>query len=269
MLPTVRLYGCAVESEQLRGGVVQRLRAAGCVFAEDEADIILQTSTEPARVAELVAQRSRGVPLEHVVGWASFAGLRLVVHPGVFVPRRRTEALARQAIAVTPVGGTVLDLCCGCGAIGAAIASSVRNVRLWASDIDPAAVANARQNLRTADAVVSLGDMDDAVPVQLRGRVDVIVANVPYVPSAHIAYLPAEAREHESRVALDGGTDGLDVLRRLAPRAVPWLCPDGWMLTECSTEQAWTAAAVLRDAGLKPLVRNDSELDVAIVAGQR
>jgi len=258
-----------VESEWLRASVVERLRAAGCVFAEDEADIILQTSTEPARVAELVARRASGVPLEHVVGWASFAGLRLVLHPGVFVPRQRTEALVRQAVAVTPAGGTVLDLCCGCGAIGAAIATSVRNVRLWASDVDPAAVANARQNLRSADAVVSLGDMDDAVPVQLRDRVDVVVANVPYVPSAHIAYLPAEAREHESRVALDGGTDGLDVLRRLAPRAVRWLRPGGWFLTECSTEQGPTASGVLRDAGLKPLLHTDSDLDVAVVSGQR
>jgi release factor glutamine methyltransferase len=249
--------------------VVQRLRAAGCVFAEDEADIILQTSTDPVRVAEMVSRRAGGAPLQHVVGWAEFAGMRLVVLPGVFVPRRRTEALVRQAVAVTPEGGIVLDLCCGCGAIGAAIAMSVPRVRLWASDVDPAAVANAKRNLRSVDAVVSVGDMDEAVPGQLRARVDVVVANVPYVPSARVDYLPAEAREHEPRVALDGGADGLDVLRRLAPRAASWLCAGGSLLTECATEQASAAASVLQDAGLKPLVHNDFELDVAVVAGQR
>jgi release factor glutamine methyltransferase len=258
-----------VDSGELRAEVVQRLRAAGCVYAEDEADIILQTSTDPVRLAELVSRRADGAPLEQVVGWAEFAGLRLIVHPGVFVPRRRTEALVRRAVAVTPVGGIVLDLCCGCGAIGAAIAMSVPSVRLWASDVDPAAVANARQNLSSVDAVVSVGDMDGAVPTQLRGRVDVVVANVPYVPSERVDYLPVEAREHEPRFALDGGADGLDVLRRLAPRAASWLRVGGSLLTECATEQASAAASVLHDAGLEPLVHNDFELDVAVVAGQR
>jgi release factor glutamine methyltransferase len=195
--------------------------------------------------------------------------MRLIVDPGVFVPRVRTQALVRQAVAVTPEGGIVLDLCCGCGAIGAAIAMSVPRVRLWASDVDPLAVANARRNLRSVDAVVSVGDMDDSVPAQLHARVDVVVANVPYVPSDRVDYLPVEAREHEPRVALDGGVDGLDVLRRLAPRAASWLRAGGCLLTECAAEQAPTAASVLHDAGLKPLVHNDFELDVAVVAGQR
>lgn len=248
--------------------IVARLRAAGCVFAEDEAEVLLETTRDPARLDELVSLRCSGVPLEHVVGWTRFAGLRLAVHPGVFVPRRRSEALVRETVAVTPHGATVLDLCCGCGALGAAIATAVPGIALWASDIDPAAVRNAAENLAPFTAVVRVGDLDEAIPETLRGMVDVVVANVPYVPSGRVEYLPAEAREHEQRAALDGGEDGLDILRRLAPRSVRWLRPRGWFLAECALDQASTAAGVLREAGLEPLVRNDDQLDVAVVRGQ-
>jgi release factor glutamine methyltransferase len=258
-------YGDAVGSAD----IVARLRAAGCVFAEDEADILLQTTTDPVRLDELVSQRCDGMPLEHVVGWTRFAGLRLAVHPGVFVPRLRSEALVREAVAVTPEGATVLDLCCGCGALAAAIAAAVPGIALWASDIDPAAVRNAAENLAPFTAVVRVGDLDEAMPEQLRGAVHVVVANVPYVPSSRVEYLPAEAREHERRVALDGGEDGLDVLRRMAPRMVRWLRPGGRFLTECALDQASTAAGVLQHAGMEPLVHNDDELEVAVVSGRR
>jgi release factor glutamine methyltransferase len=248
--------------------IAGRLRAAGCVFAEDEAALMRETTTDPVRIEEMVVRRCSGVPLEHVVGWTRFAGVRLAVHPGVFVPRRRTEALVRAAVALAPSPATVVDLCCGCGAVGAAIATMVPGVRLWASDIDPAAVGNARENLVAFGAVVGLGDLDAAMPDELRGRVDLLVANVPYVPAEQVAYLPAQAREHEPLVALDGGGDGLDVLRRLAPRASGWLRPGGAFVTECACEQADPAAEILRDAGLDPLVHNDDELDVAIVAGR-
>ena len=257
-------YGDAVEPAD----IVARLRGAGCVFAEDEAAILWETTTDPVRLDELVALRCNGVPLEHVVGWTRFAGLRLAVHPGVFVPRVRSEALVREAVAVTPPGATVVDLCCGCGALGAAIATAVPGIVLWSSDIDPAAVRNAVENLAPFTAVVRMGDLDEAVPEAVRGAVDVIVANVPYVPSGRVEYLPAEAREHEQRVALDGGDDGLAVLRRLAPRVAPWLRPGGWFFTECALDQAVTAAAVLRQAGLEPLVHNDDEFEVSVVAGQ-
>ena len=248
--------------------IVARLRAAGCVFAEEEAAILRETTTDPVRLDEMVARRCSGVPLEHVVGWVRFAGVRLVVRPGVFVPRIRTEALVRQALAVTPDDAVVLDLCCGCGAIGAAIAAARDGVRLWATDIDPAAVANARENLAGVNAVVSVGDVDEGVPEGLRGHVHVAVANVPYVPSDQLRLLPAEAREHEQRTALDGGSDGLDILRRVVPRVVSWLRPGGWYLSECAVDQADVAVDVLRSAGLDALAHKDDELDVAVVAGQ-
>ncbi len=262
-------YGEPVSLQDLKPGIVARLREAGCVFAEDEADVLLAATTETATLDAMVSRRATGVPLEQVVGWAEFAGVRVVVHPGVFVPRRRTEALVRVAVAVTRSGAVVLDLCCGTGAIGAAIAAAVPGVRLWASDIDPAAVRCARENLAHLGADVRHGDVDDAVPSHLQGRVDVIAANVPYVPSADVDYLPAEARMHEPRTALDGGVDGLNVLRRVATRARYWLCPGGWLITECALNQAEAAARVLRESGLIASVVDDRDLEVAIVAGQR
>jgi release factor glutamine methyltransferase len=163
----------------------------------------------------------------------------------------------------------VVDLCCGTGAIAAAIAAAVPAVRLWASDVDPVAVRCARENLAALGAHVRRSDVHHAVPVHLRGHVDVITANVPYVPSTEIDYLPTEARVHEPRIALDGGVDGLRVLRRAATPARYWLRPGGWLFTECALDQADAAATVLRDAGLIATVANDSDLDVAIVAGQR
>jgi release factor glutamine methyltransferase len=258
-----------VTSADLKPGIVVRLRAAGCVFAEDEADVLLATSTEPAAIDAMVSRRTAGVPLEQVVGWAEIAGVRVTVRPGVFVPRRRTEALIRAAVAVTKPGATVLDLCCGTGAIGAAMATAIPGVRLWASDVDPTAVRCARENLAAFGADVRQADVDDAIPSELRGRVDVLVANVPYVPSAALQYLPAEARLYEPASAHDGGADGLAVLRRVALRARYWLRPGGWQFSECSLDQADAAAVILRDAGLITSVVLDDELDVGVAAGHR
>jgi release factor glutamine methyltransferase len=257
-----------VTTQDLKATIAARLRAAGCVFAEDEADVLLATTTDTRELDDMLARRASGIPLEQVVGWALFCGIRIAVQPGVFVPRRRTEALVRAAVAVTRPGATVVDLCCGSGAIAAAIATQVPDVRLWASDVDPVAVRCARLNLASFNAQVSAGDVDDAIPNDLRHRVDIVVANVPYVPSADMEYLPAEARLHEPRVALDGGVDGLDVLRRVARRCGEWLGPHGWFFTECTPDQANAASAVLRSAGLVATATVDDDVEVAIVAGQ-
>ena len=114
-------------TEEDRTDVVARLRAAGCVYAEDEAALLREAASGPA-LDRLVARRVAGEPLEQVLGWASFGGLRVGVVPGVFVPRRRTELLAREAAAVTTPGGVVVDLCCGCGAVGLSVATAVPGV---------------------------------------------------------------------------------------------------------------------------------------------
>jgi release factor glutamine methyltransferase len=237
------------------------------VFAEDEAELLIAAAADSAELEGMVAQRVTGVPIEYIVGWAEFCGLRVEVDPGVFVPRHRTEVLARLAVRRTRPGATVVDLCCGSGAIGLVVASRVDAVRLAASDVDPVAVACARRNLAHLAATVVCGDLFDALPRDLMGAVDTLLTNVPYVPSDAVAYLPAEAREHEPRPALDGGDDGLDVLRRVAERAPVWLSVGGLLFVETSHDQADTAAAVLRRAGLRPEVVLDDERDVAVVIG--
>src|SRR3954468_13896955 len=104
-------------------GIVERLRAAGCVYAEDEARLLLAAATSTADLEALLTRRTAGQPLEHVLGWAEFCGLRIAVEPGVFVPRRRTEFLVRTAASVAPPAAVVLDMCCGSGAVGAVLAA--------------------------------------------------------------------------------------------------------------------------------------------------
>ncbi|MGW0911608.1 putative protein N(5)-glutamine methyltransferase [Streptomyces sp. NPDC002784] len=225
-----------------RDAVVATLRAAGCVFAEDEARLLLTTAGSGPELAALVDRRAAGQPLELVLGWAEFRGLRIAVEPGVFVPRRRTEFLVEQALAQVPAARVVVDLCCGSGAVGAALAAALGPVALHAADIDPAAVRCARRNVAAYGGRVHTGDLFGALPPALRGRVDILAANVPYVPTGEVALLPAEARDHEPLTALDGGADGLDLLRRVAGEAARWLAPGGCLLVETSERQ--TAAAV-------------------------
>jgi release factor glutamine methyltransferase len=287
-----------------RPDIVSRLRAAGCVFAEDEAQLLISAARGPAELAAMVDRRAAGLPIEQVVGWAEFCGLRIAVDPGVFVPRRRTEFLVREAAALAgpaagaaPRGGTparggppapvgsparsgpparagrrapvIVDLCCGSGAIGVALAAALAGAELHAADVDPAAVACARRNVIPAGGQVYEGDLYEPLPAALRGRVGVLAANVPYVPTGEIGLLPAEARDHEARVALDGGADGLGVLRRVAAGAPPWLAPGGCLLTETTERQAPHAARAFASAGLIPRVARSGDLDATVVIGTR
>ncbi|MEU4194396.1 putative protein N(5)-glutamine methyltransferase [Kribbella sp. NPDC026611] len=248
------------------GPVIERLRASGCVFAEDEAALIAETARDADELAAMVDQRVSGSPLEYVVGWASFCGLRIAVDPGVFIPRRRTEFLVAEALKVTAVDAVVVDLCCGAGALGAAVASE-RQVSLYAADIEPAAVRCARRNLAAFGGNVYQGDLFAALPVRLRGRIDVLLSNVPYVPTDEIRLLPPEARLYEPHVTLDGGPDGLATLRRVAAEAPDWLTPGGHLFVETSDRQAPLAAAAMREHGLATAVTTDDELGATVVRG--
>jgi len=283
--------------------IVTTLRAAGCVFAEDEAHLLVSAAGGPEDLAAMVDRRVAGVPLEHVLGWAEFCGLRIAVDPGVFVPRRRTELLAWQAadlahqtadrarqaadlahqtadqtrqaadLARQAIGelarqaaeAVVVDLCCGSGAVGAVVAATVNRLELYAVDIEPAAVACARRNL--IHGRVYEGDLYEPLPAELRGRVDVLVANAPYVPTEAVGLMPPEARLHEPRVALDGGADGLDVLRRVTEAAPHWLAPGGHLLFETSERQAAPAIDFVARSGLLPRVLADDELGATVVIG--
>jgi release factor glutamine methyltransferase len=246
--------------------IVDRLRAAGCVFAEDEARLLVAAANTPAELDAIVRRRVAGEPLEQVLGWAEFRGLRIAVEPGVFVPRRRTEFLVEQAAALAGAGSVVLDLCCGSAALGAALAAEVSGIEVYAADIDPVAVKCARRNM-PADRVFE-GDLYDALPSALRGRVDLVVANVPYVPTEAIAGMPPEARDHEPKTALDGGADGLDVLRRVAAAAPDWLAPGGHLLIETSEPQMPAALDAFTRAGLIARVASCDELSATVVIGE-
>jgi release factor glutamine methyltransferase len=243
--------------------LVARLRAAGCVFAEDEARLLREAAGSPAELDALAARRVDGAPLEALLGWAEFCGLRIAVDPGVFVPRQRTAFLVAQAVRRAGPGALVVDLCCGTGAIGAAIAAAVPRAEVHAADVDPAAVACGRRNLPN----VYQGDLYAALPDRLRGRVDLLVVNAPYVPTDAIATMPPEARDHEPRVALDGGADGLDVQRRVAADAPTWLRPGGALLIETGADQAQRTAALFAAAGLAAQVAYAE--DATVVIGER
>ncbi|MEV5343266.1 putative protein N(5)-glutamine methyltransferase [Streptomyces sp. NPDC052676] len=257
----------SAESPLSRTAVIAALRAAGCVFAEDEADLLLGAARTPDELAALVGRRVAGLPLELVVGWAEFRGLRIAVEPGVFVPRRRTEFLVEQALAQAPRARVVVDLCCGSGAVGAALADALGPVELHAADIDPAAVRCARRNLAPAGGRVYAGDLFEALPATLRGRVDILAANVPYVPTGEVGLLPAEARNHEPLTALDGGADGLDIARRVAAEAPRWLAPGGCLLTETSERQAPAAVEAFTRAGLTTRLAVSEEWYAQVVIG--
>ncbi|MFK4085436.1 putative protein N(5)-glutamine methyltransferase [Kribbella sp. NPDC020789] len=248
------------------GDLVSRLRAAGCVFAEDEAALIVETAQDAAEVEAMAGRRVSGMPLEYVLGWASFRGLRIQVDPGVFVPRRRTEFLVEEALRVTALGAVVVDLCCGAGALGAAVAAE-RAVSLYAADIELAAVRCAERNLAPWQGAVSQGDLYDALPVDLRGRINVLLSNVPYVPTDEIRLLPPEARLYEPRVTLDGGPDGLSILRRVVADAPNWLAPGGHVFVEMSERQAPAGRDVLTEHGLTARIVVDDDLGANVVHG--
>ena len=240
------------------------------MFAEDEAALIVDATSSPDELDSLVARRVAGEPLEQVLGWAEFCGMRIVVEPGVFVPRRRTALLVEQAVALLhgvaePV---VVDLCCGTGAVAAAVHRALGRGEIHAADLEPRAVRCARRNL-DGIGMVHEGDLTAALPDDLVGRVDVMVVNAPYVPSDEIASMPREARDHEPRVALDGGADGVDVHRRVADQAPRWLRPRGALLIETSRRQSTLTLGAVTQHGFDAEVVRSDELDATAVVGRK
>jgi release factor glutamine methyltransferase len=246
---------------------ITALRQAGCVFAEEEAALLAAAADDETALATMVARRADGEPLEQVVGYADFCGVRVRLRPGVFVPRVRSQFLVRTAVQNTRPHATVVDLCCGSGALGLAVRAQVPTITLHAADIDPQATACARDNLPAGD--VHEGDLFNALPEQLKGNVDILLANVPYVASRHLPFLPAEARDHEPPVALDGGPDGLDVFRRVLKEVVNWLSPGGLLLSEITEAQIDAATTAITGAGLEASTAHEEELEATVVTARR
>ena len=228
----------------------------------------------------MVDRRVAGLPLEHVIGWAEFCGLRIAVDPGVFIPRRRTEFLVRQAVALARQPGQSASPLPGRGrssltCAAARAPSAPQWSRAWGRpNCTPLTstrprCACARRNIAASGGQVYEGDLYQPLPGTLRDRVRILVANVPYVPTGEIELLPPEARCYEARVALDGGPDGLDVLRRVTAAAPLWLAPGGHLLFETSERQAPLAAGIVARDGLIPRVASSGELNATVVIGTR
>jgi release factor glutamine methyltransferase len=263
------------------------------VYAEDEARLMIDAASTAEALEAMAARRVAGLPLEHILGWAEFCGLRIAVASGVFVPRRRTEFLVRQAAALldawrkVPGAGraapVVVDLCCGSGAVGAALAALAGSaelhsaelhsaelhsaIELHCADIDPNAVACARTNVLPLGGEVHEGDLYAPLPPGLRGRVRLLAVNAPYVPSADIETMPQEARVHEPRACLDGGADGLEVQRRVAAGARAWRMPGGPVRRETSRRQGAPTAGIFGTHGVAARVLRSEELGGTVVAG--
>ena len=244
------------------------MSAAGCVFAEEEAGLLQSVQQSPDQLSSMIERRLAGVPLKQIVGWAEFCGRHILVDPGVFVPRRRTEFLVEQTLALYPPEAVTVDLRCGSGALATVLVAPRPGAGLVAVDIDPIAVACARGNL--ADRVQVLqGDLFAPPPASLTGRVDIIVANAPYVPTDEVEQMPMEARLYEPRALADGGDDCLDVQRRISAAAPHWLSSSGCLLVETGQRQAPQTAEIFARHGLLPRILRSEELDATVVLGAR
>ncbi len=235
---------------------VATLRAAGCVYAEDEAAAIWETYADPDARARAVADRTTGRPLEQVVGWAEFGPVRVALAPGVFVPRRRAEAILAPAVAVKPAARVVVDLGCGAGALAASLAVLLPDADVHGVDLDEAALACARH---TGGFAVHRGSWWSGLPDVLAGRVDLAVAYLPHVPTSRLSEIHPDFRTHEPAASVDGGPDGLDPLRAVLAGADRWLAPDGVFVTLLARRQA-------ADLDLEVLTADE---DDAVVAHRR
>jgi release factor glutamine methyltransferase len=231
-----------------RDSVTQVLAAAGCIAAEEEADELLQAAAGDPRVLDrLVSRRTAGEPIAWLTGIVNFCGISLAVAPGVYVPRRQTELLARRATTVLPSAGVAVDLCTGAGAIAAVLVRAVPTARVVATELEPTAVECASRN----GVTVFEGFLDDPLPGELERRVDVLTAVVPYVPTHSLRLLPRDVQAFEPALALDGGPEGTDLLAEVVRRSRRWLHPGGWLLLELGGDQAQPMGQLLHETGFE------------------
>lgn len=220
-----------------RDDLVTRLRALGCVFAEAEADLLLDAARDRGLdLDDALARRGAGTPVQQIVGQAQFAGVAIELGPGVFVPRPRAESVVEVAGAIG--GGVVVDLGCGSGALAAAVAERLPEAEVHACDNDPVALAWARRNAAAYGFVVHEGDWWSALPEALRGEIDLAVAYLPHVPSHELAVLHPDFRAHEPAAAVDGGLGGLEPIRTVLGGMGEWMAIGGSLLTLLTEEQS-------------------------------
>ena len=196
---------------------------------------------------DYVRQRVQRVPVQYILGATAFRELELTVTPAVLIPRPETEVLVDVALELLPTGGRALDLCCGSGAIALSLKRELAEVAVVATDISQAALAVARANGASCELEIEWlsGDLFAAV----EGDFDLVVSNPPYVKSGDLDRLEPEVRDHEPRLALDGGADGLDCYRRIAHQASDHIRPGGYMLLEVGDGQSAEVEKLLAEVG--------------------
>ena len=237
-----------------------KLARAGCVAAGEEAiELAAAAGGDVARLRSLGERRLTGEPLAWITGRSDFGDVAVHIDPGVYVPRWQSLPLARRAVARLPDKGTAIDLCTGSGAIAAALRAERPAARIVGTDRDPRAVACARANGVEAYG----GDLFTEVPEALRGKVDVVVAVVPYVPTPALEVLPRDTLRFEDPSHYDGGPDGTDVLRRVAGEAPRFLRSGGALLLELGGDQAEFLHPLLERLGYRSFETwSDEEGDV-------
>ncbi len=207
------------------------------------------TDAEARRFGRALCRRCSGVPLQYVTGETGFRRLILEVRPGVFIPRPETEGLVDVALDAIRRrrGPVVVDVCTGSGAIALSIAAEHPGARVWATDIASEAVELARSNAArlAADVVVVRGDLLGPLPTELRGNVDLVVSNPPYLAPHAVDRLAVEVRA-EPILALVGG---VDLYERLAAEARTWLAPGGALIVEIEETTGRAVTRVLKAAG--------------------
>lgn len=227
------------------------LAGAGFVAAAEEAEELLAGAHGDLELlGSLVARRMTGEPLAWITGGVEFCGVTVRVQPGVYVPRWQSEPLARRAVERLPAAGVAVDLCTGAGAIALTLAAARPAARVVATELDERSVACASTN----GVEVYRGDLFDPLPDELRRRVDVVVAVVPYVPTAALALLPRDTLSFETPLAYDGGRDGTEILRRVLLDGLAFLRPGGALLLELGSEQADTLGPDLERLGYGEVV---------------
>ncbi|HSO93696.1 MAG TPA: HemK family protein methyltransferase [Candidatus Dormibacteraeota bacterium] len=189
---------------------------------------------DPGLLQTLVERRLTGEPLAWITGKTTFCGIEIAIDPGVYVPRWQSEPLARQAAKRLGVDGVAIDLCTGSGAIAKTLLTARPGAGVFASDLDSRAIACARRN--GVDAY--LGDLFNPIPTALAGSVDLVVAVVPYVPTADLPLLQRDTFSFESPLSYDGGPDGTDILRRVLRESPRFLRRGGALLLELGGKQA-------------------------------
>ena len=229
-----------------------------------------------AKVEHLLARRLAGEPLAYIIGSWEFYGIPIHVNPEVLIPRIDTEVLVSQAVAQAkrlPAGSRILDLCCGSGCVGLAIAKNLPQVKVVLADISPEALKISRSNivLNKLTGRVSCVPVDArrAPPYSLLGEFDIIVCNPPYIKTDDIVTLDDIVRKHEPLLALDGGEDGLEFYRFVIKEWQKVLKPNGAMLFECGMGQAMDVADLFLTNGLTKVTKTRDTLDIErVVMGQ-